>query len=200
MRLRDLLLAWIALLVAAVPAAAHPHVKAETIAVFVFADKRLSEIRVGWHLDRAVSISQIRRFDRNGDGTLDGAEAERFRTTELADLGGVGFFTDLRIAGRRIPIRDLEQFAVDAEDGVVTYRFTVRLAAPVDIAAEAVTLSIYDPAYFVAMEPGNADAVVFEGDPPAHCGHRIGLDEANPLGPMRAFPSIIRLVCDPEPR
>ena len=61
--------------------------------------------------------------------------------------------------------------------------------------AGAITLSLYDPSYYVELLPNGHNSVSFEGDAPAGCRHIIGANRAVPLFSGKVFPEIIELVC-----
>jgi ABC-type uncharacterized transport system substrate-binding protein len=174
------------------PAPAHPHVHAEAMVVFVFAERKLSTIRLVWKLDRAVSVELLHRYDKDGDGKLTGSEG---RALAGAAENEAAAFVDFRVAGAKTALAPIRDFTAAADRGRVIYRFSLPTAAPVDLARGEIALGLYDPAYYVDLTPLAEDAVRLEGDVPDGCRHAISTDTSTPLMGGRAYPRIVTLDC-----
>ncbi len=175
-------LAFLLALAAPVAAAAHPHIWIDATATFVFAQDRLVAVRQSWIFDEVFSTVMINQFDRNRDRRFDADELAKLRAGAFASLKNYSFLTRLTVDGDAVDIPDVADFMAEVADGRLVYRFTVRLPAPVDAAARAVELRVFDESYYIDVALNQAEPVRFEGLSPGACGFAIaeeGADLAN---------------------
>jgi tRNA threonylcarbamoyladenosine biosynthesis protein TsaE len=171
-RLSAAVIALIATLGAGVPGArAHPHVWVDAMTVLGFEAGALSHLRVRWTFDPFFSSVLFTDFDRDDSGDFDPAEIDAMRAGAFQGLSEVAFFTDLRIGGERVDWEGFRDFGIDiAEDGTVTYAFTLDLPAPAPVAGRDVTLSLYDPDFYVAITAIEDRPLRFLGAGSEDCG------------------------------
>jgi ABC-type uncharacterized transport system substrate-binding protein len=148
------IVAWAAAL-AALPAGsamAHPHVFVDYTVALVVVGDRLTGVRFTWTFDDLFSGFILQEFDKDRNGLLSPAEAQRLEEKHLPELKRVGYYTTISINGKPVPIPEAREFRATAAKGIVTYEFTlslgVSLASPTTI--EVVT---DDPVYYIAYIP-----------------------------------------------
>lgn len=160
-----MLLLGLAPLVAALPAAAHPHVFVVVKTEVLFgADGHVEALRHAWTFDEFYSAYQVQGLAK------DGKRATREDLAPLAKeqaegLKEFGYFTVAKSAGRQVDFGEPEDYSLEeGADKLVTLRFTVRLIQPAS-ARRAFTVQVYDPSYFVAFDLDRTDPVKMPGAP-----------------------------------
>ncbi|WP_176222905.1 DUF1007 family protein [Aurantimonas sp. 22II-16-19i] len=167
----------------AVPASAHPHVFVTASVQFVGNDSdHLTAIRTAWVFDEVFSSSLLFDFDANGDGTLDEGELNAVAGTVLGSAKEYDFFTFLKSAGvtnagTALALSPPDHFSARFEQGHLAILTQMRPEKPVPLAAAELTLSIYDPSYYVSFDVASKEQVKLTGLPAA-C--RATLDSTHP--------------------
>lgn len=180
-----------------VPAAgrAHPHVWIDSVTTFVFEDGQLVALRHRWQFDEFFGSFVIEEHDADGDGAFDAAELASLEAAAFAALEEYGYFTHLRTDGTGRRLDEVREFTAEIEDGELTYDFTLALPAPLDPAAVAIEVGVYDPDYYVEVLLDAHDPVRFAGLPSGACTFEIREDTANPIYFGMVYPLAIALRC-----
>ncbi len=145
--------AFLAAVLAAVPAAAHPHVFVEARSEVVFdGAQRIAAVRQVWRFDEAFTAFAVQGLDENGDGTLSREELQPLARINVESLKEYDYFTFLGRDRDSFAFTDPQEYWLDFYDGRLTLFFTLPLKEPVVADAGEVTLDVYDPEYFVAFE------------------------------------------------
>ena len=143
---------------------AHPHVWVDALAFLGVEEGRLKTVRVQWAFDAFFSNVLFEDFDRNGDGRFEVEEIAAMRAGAFEGLRTVAFFTDLRIDGVAVVWPGFRDFGVAVgKDGTVAYSFSLDLPEPADVIAHRITLSLYDPDYYVDVQMIDTDPFRFRG-------------------------------------
>ena len=139
---------------AAPPAAAHPHVFVDTgVELIHDAAGRLTALRIHWTYDELFSLLLLEDLglDADYDGVLTEAETEALQGFDMH--WPEGFEGDVYVTAGGDPVAlgppQTGPAALRA-DGMLTSTHTRHLARPVDGAAEAVVVSVYDPTFYTA--------------------------------------------------
>jgi ABC-type uncharacterized transport system substrate-binding protein len=179
------------------PLSAHPHVWVSALAFLGFEDGKLTKLRVQWAFDEFFSLVLYEDFDRNQNGIFEEAEIDAMREGAFTGLGEVGFFTDLRIDNARVAWDGAEDFGIAvSEDGsVVSYSFTLTLPEPVDPVQQAVTISLYDPDFYVAVDFIEDRPLRFRGNDGVACTYEFEEAADNPIYFGAVFPWRAVLSC-----
>lgn len=163
-RLRVPALAGVLLAASLSAAQAHPHVWVTTRAEFVFApDGRVTAIRHAWTFDPSYSAFTVQGL---GQGSPNAEALAALARDNVEALGDSGYFTSLKVDGRRQDFSGPEAPAMTYADGQLTLHFTLPLKAP---ARGALALEVYDPTYFVAFSLAEGDAVAALKGAPSGC-------------------------------
>lgn len=196
-------------LLAAGPAAAHPHVFADArVEVSVAADRTVESLRIEWLFDEAYSLyaRDGLGLDPDGDGLLTDEDRATLRDVHLEDMEQLSWFAFLRRAGELAPLAPPEAAEADMAGNRIVVRFTIRPKAATSFADA--TLRISDPTFFVALSLPKEN-VTYRG--PADCrlayeppedslaftsalGMNLGEGQAQAFGVT--FASDITLSCD----
>jgi ABC-type uncharacterized transport system substrate-binding protein len=177
------------------PAVAHPHVWITDVTSFVFEDRRLVALHHRWTFDELFGSFVIEQHDADGDGRFDPAETEELRADAFDNLQEYDYFTHLRIDGGDLALHAVRDFRASIEDGELIYEFTLSLPEPVDPAAAAVAVGVYDPEYYVELLLDEDDPVRFAGLPNGACTFEVREDTENPIYFGMVYPLMIKLAC-----
>lgn len=181
-------------------ARAHPHVWILAEAVLTQADGKVTGVRLDWSFDPFFSTVLYEDFDWNDDDRFDAEEKRAMRDGAFAGLSAVGWFTDVRVDGAPWPLHATDEFGVSIspDDGTVSYELTLAFEQPVDPVETAVTLSLYDPEYYISLEFAEKEAPVrVTEDAPFACVVTIGRDEGTSLYYGAFNPPLARFDCAP---
>ena len=128
------LIALLSLLLAAAPAAAHPHVFIDNRVTFLFDAGKVSALRLNWVFDDLFSDSLLSQFDADGDGAFDKLESGAVGEGVLPNLKIFNYFTYIWVDGKQLDPIDPTEFVASANgDRLVTFQMKVPLPQPVDV-------------------------------------------------------------------
>jgi len=137
---------------------AHPHVSIKLLTTIVLDDNSaIDSLRLEWMFDDEYSATIADR-DLNG-----------FAATSMKNLKDYGYFVDLRVDGARTKSGDPVNYTSEKRGRSIVLSFTLPLLSSVNAKAHSVTLSIYDPTYYIDMYHESPSAVTFAGDSTAEC-------------------------------
>ncbi|WP_113912573.1 DUF1007 family protein [Roseovarius dicentrarchi] len=134
---------------------AHPHVFIDAAAALIVNDDGdLAALRIGWSYDAFYSLVMIedRGLDADGDGTPEPAQLEAFAGQDVDWAAGFPGDVTLGMGGDPVPLAPPIRHRALYENGRIITTHIRPLTTPITDWAEAVTLQIYDPSYFVAYE------------------------------------------------
>lgn len=144
----------LALLLAPVGAAAHPHVFIDATVEIVFdAQGRAEALRIGWTYDDLFSLSYLTEmgFDPDFDGVLSAEETVRLTGFDTrnwdADFPGD---TYALVQGSPIGLSRPEAPTVRYDGGKLTSTHLRHLSTPVDLAAAELVVQVYDPSFYTS--------------------------------------------------
>ena len=193
------LAALFAALAPSVPSA-HPHVWIQAETALVFEGDRIVAVTVDWKFDGFFSLILFEDFDTDRDGAFFVVEGAAMRAGAFTGLGEVGYFTYLKASGETRAWGTPFDFAVGVHEGgeVVSYGFTLPLAEPVDYADGAVSLSLYDPDFYVAVDPAPQGGLGVVGRPAGDCRFEVAEDTSVSLYFDSFHPEKATLECGVE--
>lgn len=175
---------------------AHPHVWVTPHATFIGTEGRIVSVRMDWRFDEFFSLILFEDFDKDKSGTFESHEIDLMRAGAFQGLSEVFFFTDLRVSGEKVEWETARDFSVEVhDDGTVSYRFVLDLPEPADPAAR-MTLSLYDPDFYVDVMFNDAAQLDYRGLPELSCWHKVAADEGNPIYYGSVYPVRADIVCE----
>jgi ABC-type uncharacterized transport system substrate-binding protein len=158
-------LAFLALMLAAAPAFAHPHVFVTTRTSLVL-DKSGSVVAVRhqWTFDDMYSAFVTEGLS-DGDKLATKEQLAPLAKTNVEQLAQYNWFTFVKVSGVKKSFDNPIDYSLEeGQDKLVTLRFTLPLKEPAST-KKAMILQIYDPTYFVDFEPSDKDAVTLVSAP-----------------------------------
>ena len=149
-------------------ASAHPHAWIDVKTTIILSDAGIvSAVREDW------------RFDRDYTNVLlSGPKGQRkplseFTQTAMHNLARYNYFLELHAGGTRLSLGEASDGDSKITHDSLEMRFTVSLARPADISRSGMTLSVYDPTYYIDFEHVKSHPLSFEGPGAEACGARV---------------------------
>jgi ABC-type uncharacterized transport system substrate-binding protein len=134
------------------PALAHPHVFVDYAVALVLVGDRVTGVRLTWTFDDLFSGFILQEFDQDRNGVLSAPEVQRIGAKHLSEFKRVGYYTTINLNGNPVTVPEAREFRVTVARGLVTYEFTVPLAAPL-ASTTAIEVWVDDPVYYIAYIP-----------------------------------------------
>ncbi len=141
------------LALAALPAAAHPHVFIDaTIEVVFGADGQAEALRIGWTYDDLYSLTYITEngYDPDFDGVLTAEEQARLAAFDMNWDAGFPGDTYALAGAQALGLSPPEAPTAVYAAGKLTSTHLRRFSAPVDPAKAELIVQVYDPSFYTA--------------------------------------------------
>lgn len=139
------------MLLAPVPALAHPHVTVSVKTVVIASDKgEILALRHAWTFDEAFSAYSTMGLDKNKDGKLDREELSDLAKVNVESLSEYAYFSDLKTGKDKAEFSAVNDYYLTHDGKALTLHFTLPVSAKVPDIRKA-RLEVYDPSYFVAF-------------------------------------------------
>jgi ABC-type uncharacterized transport system substrate-binding protein len=163
--LRHTLLAVIACLTLAAPAAAHPHVWVTMQSELLYSpDGSITGIRHHWTFDDMFTAFAVQGIQTKEKGKFSREELAPLAKVNVESLKEYDYFTYATADGKKAPLSDpLPDFWLDYKDTALVLNFTLPFKRPVK--AKLLKLEIYDPTIFVDFEFAKGTPVRLVGAP-----------------------------------
>ena len=146
-------------------AEAHPHVFVTAKEQVIFGpDGKVTGIRAAWTFDDMYS-SFVTQGIGAPDAILTPQQLAPLAQTNVDSLQEFGYFTIAKANGHQLEFQPPIDYSLEEnKDKLVTLFFTLPLKSPVR-ASPALTVSVYDPTYFVSFEMDDKAPVSFTSAP-----------------------------------
>lgn len=173
MRSRTIISAALALLLAPLPALAHPHIFAEArLEVVAGADGNIAELQNVWRFDEMFSSSVILDFDKNTDLKLDEKELAELGETMRKSLADYHYFTTITASGANIGIHKPDVIRVSLDGNQLIVIFAVKPEKPVPLKGR-LSFGVYDPTMYTSIDFPTDNDLVAKGDGLAKCRKKV---------------------------
>ena len=193
------LLPALAVLLAAVgisgPLRAHPHVFIDAVTEVVFEKGKIVGLRQRWTFDDVFSLLMIEDFDTDKNRKFDKSEIEALRKGAFAAVSEFGYFTHVRLGGRKVAADRVSGFTASMSKGRISYSFFVPFAAPVDPKTTKVDLGTYDDTFYVSVTYDALDPVRLVGAGSGGCHFKMYDDAENPIYFGMVVPRRAKILC-----
>ena len=206
-----------AILLAATPAGAHPHVFAEArLDVVLTPDHQgVKALRHLWRFDELFSSTVLMQFDKNADLKLDDAELEDVATTVHDSLAEFNYFQLVTQNGKDVKMVPPPHLMANFDNDQLIVLFESQPAQPIKLTGK-IDIGVYDPTFYTAIDftedanmtvdglPANCTRTVIRPDPDtAIAENQKTLTEAffnDPTGTdmSKIFATKLELDCQPE--
>lgn len=164
----------------AMPASAfaHPHIFTDARLEIVAKDGRIRELRNVWRFDEVFSSSVVIDFDKNDNATLDPDELEEVGKTVRKSLGDYSYYTNLFDNDRPVEVMTPDVIHVDYREGQLLMFFTVSPAEPMKLEGK-LSIGVYDPTLYTAIDFAKDEDIVTEGDDFKACSRAVVRPDAD---------------------
>ena len=152
-----------AMVAAAAPAGAHPHVFAEARLEVVIGDDGISELRHVWRFDELFSATVLLEFDADADLKMAPEELEEVGRIVHESLGEFNYYTFVDRDGKEVAIVAPDHINVDYQDGQLLMFFAVQPEDALPLAGK-LSFGVYDPTMYTAIDFINDSDLVVEGN------------------------------------
>ncbi len=177
------------------PLRAHPHVFIDGVTDVVFENGKIIGIRQHWTFDNVFSLLLIEDFDANKNRKFDKPEIEALRKGAFAAVREFGYFTHIRLDGKKIAVDRVSEFTASVTKGRISYSFFVPFAKPVDPKTTKVDLGTYDDTFYVSVTYDAIDPVRLAGAGSSGCHFKIYEDAENPIYFGMVVPRRAKILC-----
>jgi ABC-type uncharacterized transport system substrate-binding protein len=186
-----------AVLLAGLPAGAHPHVWVTVEATLLYDNGAFVGVRHKWTFDEYYTTSAVEGLDKNNDGAYDRAELAELAKVNIDALKDFDYFTFPTLAGQALKLGEPKDYWLEHKDGTLSLFFTVPFASPVLTDAKAFTFAVYDPTYFIAFDLAKTgNPLQIGGGAPKSCKLKVEQPEQREtaaLGPMAQLGGVVSL-------
>ena len=149
----------------AAPLWSHPHLFITSTLTLVYEARQPTRLDVSWAFDDGFSAMVIGDYDANNDGKFSPKETEALRGEVFDYLKEHHYFTWITYGGTLHLPDKITDFAVHANQGQVTYSFSIPLD-PRPTPGETLRISQYDPTNYSALFLDETTPLTFSGESP----------------------------------
>jgi ABC-type uncharacterized transport system substrate-binding protein len=160
---------------AATGAEAHPHVWITVETVVIHDKGAFVGVTHKWTFDEYYTTMAVEGLDKNKDGIYDREELAELAKVNVEGLKDFGFFTFPSLAGQKLEFGEARDYWLEHKDGALSLIFTLPFANPVLEEAKGLTVSVYDPTYFIAFELAKTDPAKLSEGAPKACAAKVGV-------------------------
>ena len=169
----------------------HPHSFVECELAIVFDSEGLAGFRQRWTLDEMTTITVLDLIGAYGTTQLEPGHVEAIKEQSMGSLREYGYFTDVRIDGKRFQVQWVRDFKAELKAGKLIYEFFAPCHAKAAGTAKTVKVAVYDHSFYTYVTYVSEDSPELDptmdpkfGDPsaPARPGDFERFSEALGLG------------------
>jgi ABC-type uncharacterized transport system substrate-binding protein len=146
-------------------ARAHPHVWVTYETTIVYDQGAMTGVEHVWTFDDMYTAMAVEGLDKNNDGKYDREELAELAKVNMDGLKEFDYFTFAKLGTADLKFSGPAEPWLEHVNGVLRLHFKLPLVSPVLAEAEGISLSIYDPSFFIAFEPEKTDALKLAGAP-----------------------------------
>ncbi len=152
------------LVLAALPAQAHPHVWITAASELVYApDGSITGVRHAWTFDDMFTTYALQGIETKTKGVYTREQLAPLAKDNVENLKEFGYFTFAKADGKKQKFEEPVDYFLDYKDSALTLHFTLPLKAPVK--PKQLALDIYDPSFFIDFKFEDKDPVKLVGAP-----------------------------------
>src|SRR5262249_19392912 len=161
---RPLILALALLVASAAGAFAHPHVWVTMTSEVVYApDGSVTGVRHAWAFDEMFSTFATQGLETKQKGVFTREDLKPLAEVNVTSLKEYDYFTKAKADAKKAEFIDPVDYWLEFVEGTLTLHFFLPLKAP--IKAQALSIEIYDPTWFVDFSFAEKDPVNLSGAP-----------------------------------
>jgi ABC-type uncharacterized transport system substrate-binding protein len=152
------------LVLAALPAQAHPHVWITSTSELLYAaDGSISGVRHAWTFDDMFTTYALQGIETKEKGVYTREQLAPLAKDNVENLKEFAYFTFAKADGKKTKFEEPVDYFLEYKESSLTLHFTLPLKAPVK--AKQLALDIYDPSFFIDFKFEDKDPVQLVGAP-----------------------------------
>lgn len=168
---------------------AHPHVFLDATVKVLFNETGLTAVRNHWVYDEMYSTAMMASGDKNGDGSITGAELAWFQKTILDPVSTSNYFNYVLNGTKFLGVEKIVNFKASMNNGRLTLDFDVVFTCPVKDDYTMIVVVVADPSNYIQV---TTDMDVSDVDAPESVDVEFFDDGLDGLTMFRAFQSNVR--------
>lgn len=176
-------------LLAASPAAAHPHVFIDYTVTLQFDDAGAAGVRLSWTFDEMYSSMLFHDYtSRPTHGPLSDADIKKLEEGAFKDTADYHYFIDMTLNGKPVPVTEVTGFTARFEQHRMTYSFTVPIRDRAPAGRNTLEIAAFDHEFYIDFELAKKAAVAVEHGEKlaAACAPKTERKNTSTFGPMDA--------------
>jgi ABC-type uncharacterized transport system substrate-binding protein len=154
-------------------AEAHPHVFIVMQTTVLYDNGAFVGVRHKWTFDEYYTAMAIEGLDKNKDGVYDREELAELAKVNVDGLKEFAYFTVSSLAGKELKLGEARDYWLEHKDGALSLYFTLPFASPVLTEAKGLSVSVFDPTYFIAFEFAKIDPAKLGEGAPKGCEAKV---------------------------
>lgn len=167
----------------AAPALSHPHSFIDMRTTIEDKDGAIAGLRMVWVMDPITSADLL--YDA-GDAAPGSETWKKLAAQVMANVLGQHYFTDVYRDGKPVKYEPMPaEYHLSRQGNKAVLEFVLPLAHPQPLAGKPLSISTYDPTYFVDMTYKNAQAIALSPALAAHC--KTTLFTPNPNASLQQY-------------
>ncbi len=153
-----------AMIIAAGPASAHPHVWITATSELIYAeDGSITGVRHAWTFDDMFSAYAVQGLESKTKGAYTREELGPLAQTNVESLKEYAYFTFARADGKKERFSEPVNYYLDYKDTVLTLHFTLPLKTP--LKPKQLMLEVFDRSFFIDFQMAKDSPVKLVGAP-----------------------------------
>ncbi len=160
--------------------AAHPHVFITFESTVLYEQGTFTGVQHKWTFDEFYTTMAIEGLDKNKDGVYDREELAELAKVNIEGLKDFAYFTFPGLAGKELALGEARDYWLEHKDGLLSLHFTLPFASPVLTEAKGLTVSVYDPTYFIAFDLAKTNPVKLSEGAPRGCEAKVAVASDKP--------------------
>jgi ABC-type uncharacterized transport system substrate-binding protein len=146
-----------------VAAHAHPHIFIEQHVVALFDQSGLTGFKFTWRFDPMYSSMMRADFVSSRSGPLTPADIKSLHDKSFVDLKAVHYFTRVTFNNKPLSLGIPTDFSAASAGGSIVYTFVIPLKPKNVQPKNTVTVTVFDPSYYVYYDLAKDDPVTVTG-------------------------------------
>jgi len=167
-----------ALMMAAAPASAHPHMWITYEMTVDYNNGMVTGVDHTWSFDDAYAVMALEGLDTNNDGKYDQKELAPLLKVNMDGLKDFNYFTVAKLGTEELAFSTPTNARLEYTNKVLKLHFHLSLVKPVFADAQGLTFAVFDPSYFIDFEPEKTNAINLAAAPPGCSASLLDPDAA----------------------
>ena len=152
------------LVMAALPAQAHPHVWITAASELVYApDGSITGVRHAWTFDDMFTTYALQGIETKTKGVYTREQLAPLAKDNVENLKEFAYFTFAKADGKKEKFQEPIDYFLDYKDEALTLHFTLPLKTP--LKSKELAVEVFDPAFFIDFKFADKDPVKLVGAP-----------------------------------